>query len=336
MYFHFKEIRAYLKRHKHYPLHLFLDICTFLWWKVCGKKIAVITTGSGGVGDYLWIRNYLPLLRQRGYKVILIAMAHWKEIVESFDKDNVDIIRYFESCQSPKKIETLFFKLFKADVFLNFRIESMGTFVRSRKEYNNKGIPKDTFYEEKNNEVFSFFSPLPDRFQHRLPIIPLKEDFIPRPFAVFTERGNTQGSLSIEQSSAIVKCLTDKGYYVLLNGDKQRLATALDSTTFNKIIDGGQFTFPLYTWLVNKCSLVVTVNTSIYHFALQFEKPCVVISVNEYETIKLDAEEQEVVFNKELQKAFKNGTLMSYKKNSTAKLDDIESNRIVAAISRLV
>jgi ADP-heptose:LPS heptosyltransferase len=230
----------------------------------------------------------------------------------------------------------------------------MGTFVRSRKEYNNKGIPRDTFYEEKNNKVYSHFSPLPDGFKHTLPIIPPtrrrpqecgrnlqdqqdlahaseQEHIIPRPFAVVVERGNTQGSLSIEQTTAIVKCLTDKGYHILLNGDKQRLASVLDNSTFNNIIDGKEFSFPEYTWLVNECSLVVTVNTSIYHFALQLQKPCVVISANEYETIKLDAPNQKIVFNEELQEAFEKGNLMSYKKNNAKKLDDIECNRIVAA-----
>lgn len=334
MSFQIKEIIRYFKCHKHYLLHLFLDISKLCWWKSCRKRIAVITTGSGGVGDYLWIRNYMPLIRQKEYKVILIAMAHWKEIVETFDIGNVDIIRYFESCQSPKKIEKLFFKLFKADIFFNFRQESISDFVRYKTTYNNSGISKDTFYEEKNNSVFSRFSPLPNKFRHRLPIISPKEDEIPRPFAVFTERGNTQGTLSIEQSLTIIKCLTNKGYHIVFNGDLQCLMSVLDSKTTKMIIDGRKFSFPQYTYLINECVLVVTVNTSIYHFALQLEKPCVVISANEYETINLDASKQEIVFNDELQQAFDNGCLKSYKKNSSVKLLDIDINRLADAINK--
>lgn len=336
MSLHIKEIRGYLKRHKHYILHLIFDICKLFRWRICGKHIAVITTGSGGVGDYLWIRNYLPILHQQEYKVILISMAHWKIIVESFDKYNVDVIRYFESCQSPKRMETIVFNLFKADIFLNFRQVSMGTFVRTRKEYNDSNIPKDTFYEEKNNLVFSLFSPLPNGFKHTLPIIPPCKDNLKRPFAVVVDRGNTQGSLSIEQSFSIIKCLTDEGYHILLNGNMQRLTPKLDKKTLEMIIDGSQFSFPQYTYLVNECSLVVTVNTSLYHFALQLQKPCVVISANEYETIKLNNPNQEIVFNKELQKAFENGELLSYEKNHTVKLSDIECDRLLTAIRRLL
>lgn len=335
MPFQFKEIRGYLKRHKYYLPNLIRDILKLFWWRICGKRIAVITIGSGGVGDYLWIRNYMPLVKEQGYNVILIAMAHWKEIVETFDKENVDIIRYFESCLSPKRIETLFFKLFKADVFLNFRQISMGPYVRTNKEYNDSDIPKDTFYEEKNNIVFSQFTPLPDGIKHTLPIIPPSKDNLKRPFAILVERGNTQGSLSINQSLSIIKCLTSKGYHILINGDKERLAPVLDSNTLEMIADGSQFTFPQYTYLVNECSLVVTVNTSIYHFALQLQKACIVISANEYETIKLNAPKQIIVFNKDLQIAYEKGNLQSYRKKSANKIETIESKRIVDALNEI-
>lgn len=333
MSFQLKEIRGYLKRHNRYIPTLLRDICKLICWKNSRKKIAVITTGSGGVGDYLWIRNYMPLIRQQGYKVILIAMAHWKEIVETFDKDNIDIIRYFESCLTPKKIETIFFKLFKADIFFNFRIESMGNYVKYHKVFNNTGISKDEFYEEKNNLVFSKFTNLPKGFRHKMPIITPVNDKLPLPLAVFTERGNTQGSLSTQQSVAIVKTLKSKGYHILFNGDMQRLGAVIDTTTMEMIIDGSKYSFPQYTYLINKCAIVVTVNTSIYHFALQFNKPCVVISANEYETIKLDASKQIIIFNDELQRAYVNGGMKDYVKNDSIKLSDIECNRITVAIN---
>lgn len=336
MPFHYKELFGYLERHKNYIPNLILDVCKILWWRMCGKRIAVITTGSGGVGDYLWIRNYMPLIRQQGYKVILVAMAHWKEIVESFDNDNVDIIRYFESCLSPKKIETIFFKLFKADIYFNFRTKSMANVVRYKCIYDDNALPQDLFYEEKNNIVFSYFHTLPQSFCHQLPVIPPVNDKIKRPFAVVTERGNTQGSLSIEQTSSIVQCLTDKGYNILFYGDIKRLASIVDNSILEMIIDGSSLSFPHYTYLIKESSLVITVNTSIYHFALQLNKPCVVISANEYETIKLDATNQEIVFNNELQKAYENNALSTYVRNDKIKLENIECDQIKAAIIRIV
>ena len=141
MPFDINDIRAYLKRHQHYLAYFLRDIGKLLWWKICRKPIAVITTGSGGVGDYLWIRNYMPQLKQKGYQVILIAMAHWNEIVEPFDKGNYDTVRYFESCLSPRKIETFFFRIFKTDVYLNFRQRCISDFVRYREVYDDRNIP---------------------------------------------------------------------------------------------------------------------------------------------------------------------------------------------------
>lgn len=333
MPFKIKEISNYLNRHKYYLTHLYCDIFKLLWWKVCRKRIAVITTGSGGVGDYLWIRNYMPPVSQKGFKIVLIAMAHWKDIVETFDKSNANIIRYFESCQSPRKIETIFFKLFIADIYLNFRQKSISDFVKYKRTYNDSGLPNDLFYEEKNNQIFNQFAPLSERFRHTLPIIPLTKDTLPRPFVVFTERGNTQGSLSIEQSSAIVKCLAERGYNILLNGNIKRLKKVLNNKILEMIIDGSHFTFPQYTYLVNESTFVVTVNTSIYHFALQFAKPCVVISANEYETIKLDAANQKIIFDKKLQQAFENGDIKTYNKNESAKLSSIECSRLTNIIN---
>lgn len=335
----FSNLKQYQKRHKKYLFVMVKDFFLLMKWKLKKKKIAVITTGSGGVGDYLWIRNYFPIIHQNGYKVILIAMAHWSEIVESFDKDNIDIIRYFESCLSPKKIECLFFKLFKADVFLNFRKECMADVVKYNKTFNDKGLENDDrFYEKKNNDTFRLFHPLPNDFKHQLPIIEPpqeKKSILKKPYVVLVEGGNTQGILSDEQLISIAKHLTDNGYNILFNGNYSRICNLVNSSICTKIIDGSLFTFPQYTYIVNEASFIVTVNTSIYHFAVQLNKPSVVISCNEYHTLQCYKEDQQFVFNNSLQSAYNSHTLSDYTTDNAVTLADIDIESILKAIDNV-
>lgn len=331
---------AYLKRHPGYIVRLISDIFKMCWYKCTGEKILVITTGSGGIGDYLWIRSYYPLIHKKGYKIVLIAMAHWSEIVESFDGDDIDIIRYFESCLSPKKIECFFFNLFKSDVYLNFRKKCMAENVVNYKQtFNDKGLENDDrFYEEKNNNTFQLFTPLPYDFKHILPIIEPSQEtkkFLTKPYVVLVEGGNTQGKLTDNQLIAIIKHLIDNGYYILFNGDYKRISCIVDNKICSKIIDGSLFTFPQYTFVVNEASFIVTVNTSIYHFAVQLNKPCVAISCNEYHTLQRYKENQQLVFNNTLQSAYYSHTLSEYLIDDSVTLADIDINSIIKAIDNV-
>ena len=341
MVFSFKNLCGYLLRHPRFLTDTLADVFKLYRFKISRKKIAVITTGSGGIGDYLWIRNYMPLLRKDGYSVVLIAMSHWREFIECLDKENVDIVRYFESCQSPKKLETFFFKHFTADVFLNFRTASIGNYVKSKCEYSDIiFLGKPLFYEEKNNYVFSQYKSLPQGFKHKIPIIDPEHTLRSildshKPYVVLVEGGNTQGKLSDEQLKSVSHSILDHHYDIFFNGDTERLKSLLDTDDQQHLIDGRILPFVQHIYAVANSAFVVTVNTSIYHFALQLQKPCVVISANEYETIKLDAPKQLIIFNKDLQIAYEKGNLQSHKKNKDINLDTIESKRIVDAINEI-
>lgn len=334
MSFAFPELHNYLRRHKGFVSSIIRDILRVMGWKLCRKKIVVVTTGSGGVGDYLWIRNYFPIIRQNGYKVILVAMSHWKEIVEAFDKEETDVIRYLESCLSPRIIESLLFKLFKADVFLNFRKACMADIVRCKVEYNDADISSMLFYEEKNNATFSKFLPLPEGFKHLLPIIepPVKIDN----YILLVEGGNTQGRLSDEQLKEIINHLAKKKIFILYNGDYDHISSLLPPEIKDRLIDGRSYSFPQYTWLVANARFVVTVNTALYHFALQLNRPCVVISCNEYNTLKLHQPNQEYVFNNSLQEKYIINDLISYSSNTNDTLNSIDNKKIIAAIDRIM
>lgn len=332
-----RNLIAYLKRHPGYIVHLICDLFKLFWYKCTGRKILVITTGSGGIGDYLWIRSYYPLIHQKGYKIILIAMSHWSDIVESFDTKNVDIIRYFESCLSPKKIEKCFFQLFRCDIFINFCKECVSPFVRYQTQYTNtEDVGYNWFYEERNNYIYSKFSNLPKKFKHNIPVLEPTTDLkkkLTDPYVVLTEGGNTHGKLNDVQLKAIIQHLIKLNHNILYNGDIKRLKSIISREEIDRVIDGYQFPFHQYGYLVQQSVFVITVNTSIYHFALLLNKPCVIITPYEPRTVKINQENQVCVFNDTA-----DGNITGHPKERTNEekqilLNNTNTNRIINAIN---
>ena len=103
----------------------------------------------------------------------------------------------------------------------------------------------------------------------------------------------------------------------------------------SKIIDGSLFTFPQYTYIISEASFIVTVNTSIYHFAVQLNKPIVAISCNEHHTLQRYKDNQQLVFNNKLQSAYNNHTLSTYTTDYSVTLVDIDIESILKAIDNV-
>lgn len=326
-------------------------MCHIWWWRMLRQPIVVLTTESGGLGDYLWFRSYYGVIRDhfapKRCRIIVVGMQQWVPLVyewDSYHKTNhFDIYRSFETPDNPLKIESLFFHLFKADVYLDFRARHLNQLVKSKKNYFGQGFRETKqYYETANNALINRWFPLPDGFQHMPPLLPIadtkRKKLLQKPFVVVVEGGNTQGKLSDKQILAIVNHITSKGYNIFYNGDYKKLLSTIEpqpSTLNSQIIDGYQFSLKEYASVVAQSQFVVTVNTFIYHLAIQLRKPVVVISANEYESIKLDAKNQAIVFNKELQQAYENNTLNGYQPAEAVALKDIESDRIVKAIQQM-
>lgn len=344
-------LRQYLKKHPHYIGTFLKEICRVWWWRLCRQPIVVITTESGGLGDYLWFRSYYGVIRNhytpQKCRIIVIGMVQWDPFIYELDSDSnknhFDIYRAFESPDNPLKVEAAFFKLFHADVYVDFREKHLTNLVKSKEYYSGKGC-KDTreYYETANNKVISQWFTLPDDFRHRPPLLPIRDtsrsSAIEAPYVVVVEGGNTQGKLSKEQIQTIIKVVISQGYNIFFNGDYKKLSTNLTLDIKHQtsdIIDG--YTYPLkeYPTVVSKCQYVVTVNTFVYHLTIQLEKPCIVLSANEYESIKLDAPKQIILFNKELQQAYESNALNKYNFNDSVGLKDIENDRILDAIRRI-
>lgn len=345
-------LRLYLRNHPHYISRFFTDICRIGFWRFRRQPIVVLTTESGGLGDYIWFRNYYDAIREY-YKptqcrIIVIGMCQWTDFVNAIDrkpnKNHLDIYRAFETPDNPLKIEAFFFRLFKADVYIDFRERYLRNLVKTKKYYSGRGYRETKqFYETANNIVINEWFPLPKSFKHELPLVPIaaekRRTALENPYVVVVEKGNTQGSLSDKQTTLIVQTILSQGYNVFYNGNRNSLINSLTKKGIvfsqSNIIDG--YTYPLveYFTIISQCVYVVTVNTLIYHLAIQSNKPLVVISANEYESIDLKATNQIVVFNKELMEAYKEGSLYCYKANEEIKLKDIDCKCIEAAINQI-
>lgn len=350
--FNATSLLHYLKQHPHYVGKYLKDICLVWWWRLHRQPIIVLTTESGGLGDYLWFRSYYSAIREhyapKQCRIIVIGMCQWEPLVYGLDTNkqvnHFDIYCSFESPDHPLKIESFFFKLFRADVYVDFRIKNLQNMVKAKRHYFGEGFRETKqFYETANNRVINQWFPLPEDFQHKPPLLPIvdkgQREALDNPYIVVVEGGNTQGKLSEEQTLTIVKQILSQGYNIFFNGDYTHLINNLSKDgidiTSSQIIDG--YTYPLkeYPTVVSKCQYVVTVNTFVYHLALQLEKPCVVLSANEYESIKLDAPRQIILFNKELQQTCESHTLDSYKHIPSVSLQDIECERIKNAIDEI-
>lgn len=345
-------LQLYLRKHPHYVSKFVKEICKIWWWRLLGQPIVVLTTESGGLGDYFWFRSYYSVIREHyspeTCRIIVIGMCQWNPVVYDLDTEtqlnHFDIFRFLESPDNPLKIESSFFKLFKADVYVDFRTRHLKYMVKANKCYLGEGVVKSKqYYEEANNSLIGQWFSLPAGFKHTPPLLPIIDEYrrrkIEAPFVVFVERGNTQGRLSDEQTTCIVNQIQSHGYNIFFNGDYEHLVTVLKkqrlSNLIEYIIDGYAYPLKEYPTIVSQCRYIVTVNTLPYHIAIQLRKPCVVLSVNEYETIKLDAANQAILFNAELQESFRNNTIGEYQKKSTASLQDIDNRRIIEAIDRI-
>lgn len=349
--FNTKSLHQYFKQHPHYISNFLKDICLVWWWRIRRQPLVVITSESGGLGDYLWFRSYYNAIREhyspKQCRIVVVGMRQWEPLALGLDNDkqsnHFDIYRSFESPDHYLKIESLFFRLFKANVYLNFRARHLKYLVKAKECYFGLGFrDSKQYYELANNSVINQCFPLPDKFKHVPPLLPIadkkRDEALNKPFVVVVEGGNTQGKLSKEQIQTIIKAVISQGYNIFFNGDYKKLSTNLTLDIKHQtsdIIDG--YTYPLkeYPTVVSKCQYVVTVNTFVYHLAIQLEKPCVVLSANEYESIKLDAPKQIILFNNELQQAYKTHTLDDYTPIPSVSLQDIDCERIVNAISEI-
>lgn len=320
-----------------------LDICKVWLWRIRKFPIVVVTTESGGLGDYLWIRSHYSVIKSqyqdKPCKIIVAGMKHWTQFALDLDRDTIDIYREFESCDNPRKSEKFFFSLFKADVFLDFRAINQKHLVRSNSFVFGEGCARNkTFYRQANNSTFTQWKPLPEGFEHRMPLLLIRTPFFPKeqPYVVLVEKGNTQGGFNDTQLKSMADLLLSKGLSIFYNGNYHHFLSLIEERYHPFVINGYNYPLSEYGSVVNGSTLVITVNTFIYHIAVQLNKPCVVISVNEYASIDLQKENQIIVFNPTLQVAYHENRLSQYQPEPGASVASIDVDVIIGAINKML
>ena len=344
------ELRAYLRRHPHYVRHYLRDLLRVWRARLRGAPVVVLTTENEGMGGYLWVRSYFQLFKEQCAAqgqpciTILIGMAYWHELVEAYDLrrgGSLDIYRPFESCLAPRWVEASFFRLFRADVFVDFSTTRLGHLVRARRKALGMGFGRmGLFYEEANNATASQVVALPSGFRHSLPVLPIGHPRrlarLQHPYAVLVERGNSMGSLDAQQLATLALALMAKGWDVFYNGDLARLAPLLPAESQQRLINGMQYPIGEYAHVVAHAAMVVTVNTLIYHMAVQLGVPTVVISSDDYLTLRPCQPRQRIIYNEALQRAIDEGREAAYHYGDhRAPLSSIPVQRIIAAMEDL-
>ncbi len=344
MGFSYNSFINYLRRHPGYIPHFFCDLCRVYWRKVLGETIIVLTTESEGLGGYLWIRNYYKLIRDfytpKRCCIILAGMSGWSEFVSQVDANLIDVYRPFESCDQPKKMESLFFKFFTANVFINFRTILHPHLVKADKYIYGKGANiLHCFYEDANNETIQQLVSLPRNFKHTLPIFPItdaaRKKALEHPYVVVVERGNTQGAFSDTQLKSILTYISNMGYNIFFNGSIERVLQLNQKSVHTKIIDGYRYPIREYAYVMSHTVMVITPNTLMYHYAVQLNTPCIVVSVNEYATIKQNNPKQIAIYNPELAKSISIGKQEEYVPIPNISIPSINNKDILSAIQLL-
>lgn len=333
MSFSLSELRSYLKRHPRYLRRFAKDLLRLFRAKLQRKALVVLTTESEGLGGYLWARGYYDLIRdhyQGRCCIILLGMAGWEEFVRTVDSDQVDVFRPFESCDSHKLIERLFFKFFTADLYIDFRAICIPHLVRARRRILGPGYKAENcFYREANNHTISQLLTLPEGFRHHLPLHPVEADWMKESYVVLVEGGFTQGKLTDDQLLAVARDLLRRGYRIFFNGDIRRLP-------IEGVIDGYQYPLHQYATIISGCAFMLTPNTLLYHYAVQLDRPCIVLSANEYLTVDLAKRDQIIIFNSELETLYRQGLHPTYRPDPTIKISKFPPDRLVQAIDELI
>ena len=199
-------------------------ICSLIklcWYKISGKKLIVINEASG-LGDYLWVRSYFRIIKERSTdnRIIFLGTRRWADFAQTLDKNKVDIFFFFQNPYHPRYWELCLLKLFTYDVFINFRKdkplwEKLNNSIRANKIYpskppiNENTVGRGFYYPAHNDSIINQFLTLPPDFKHTLPVIhPASTKDIPhQPYILLALGGLTDGQFSLQQLIVLCRAL---------------------------------------------------------------------------------------------------------------------------------
>ena len=281
------------------------NLVSLFSYKLRGSKILIIQAAAG-LGDYLWIRNYLPLIKAdpqyKDYKLILCCTERWLDFAKEMDEKYIDIFLPFKSPYNPKYREKFPLLYIKFDILINFHTyyvwKNLNESIKSKRTFLIDIVPPDImkmFYDTRNNVFMSNIVQLPQNFQHTLPV----KKICDRPKVVtLALRGYSQGKLSMEQVEFIIKKLSSEfSHDILLLGEKSDFPTyeemlSRSPSLSKRLICGcGNFSQTELIDVIENSFFVITPDTSIFHMALQLKKDILCLSnfngVSHYDDTKV-------------------------------------------------
>ena len=272
-------------------IEIFVKLILF---KLLRKKL-ILVNEAAGLGDYLWVRNYLEKLKTdpyyKKYKLVLCATRRWLDFAKDMDSKYVDVFLPFNSPHNPKFKNFLPFYLFIFDIFIKFRASSklytkITNAARAKIIYTNDiALNKNLFYSNYDKLIVKQLAPPPEYdIQHKIPVVKtIDECYKKDDYCVLNLGGYYEGLLSIEQLVTIVKSINK--YFnikIIINGtDKQKY---LSDGVINSFPDSdniislcGELCTSQLPDLIKNAKFIITTNTSIWHFSIQLNKPHIVM-----------------------------------------------------------
>lgn len=343
-----QALRTYFKQHPHYFRHTGLATLKAFWWRLSKQKVAAVNA-TFGLGDYVWIRNYLYELKRNGYKVVLFVRTSMSDFVEQLDSSTVDaIIPFFLDGKPmpdpPHRLDLIPFKFLCADKYFDAGY-GWGNFIRksihAKNTYGANIIGTSLVLFKEFDDLFRPAINISPEFAQKLPILPIADKnrltALGKPYVVLVEKGS-QGRFSSDQISAMLAHFIDKGFNIFYNGDYKALCNSLPPQQVANIIDGYRYPLHEYMYVVKHAQLMVTPNTGLYHFATQLGCPCVVTSIRECLTLDLGNPIQRHLLDPKLNEAYHTrgiANLWPYEKYNFSQAD-FPIEQLIAAIDDLL
>lgn len=248
--------------------------------KIARKKIILIQVG-GGLGDYIQARGYFRAVKEYHKNAVLCAilLQRNENFALYYDSKYVDCFFIFVSPMFPRKKELAVLKMFKYDVFIDFfsHIQAFSELVsniRANKVYK-KEDNEEIFIKDGYKKIMSNIIDIKD-FKPNFDKIIKSKNLKDKDYILLVPKAYSAGSLSFEQVLSLVKYFASiKEEVMLLSADNEKpnifeLVHEKLNNEERKFLINGINTFETYELpdVVNNSKLVITPNTSIFHFAL--------------------------------------------------------------------
>lgn len=319
-----------------------INFLKLLYYKLSGKKIIIVNAASG-LGDYLYSRAYLKLLREqyKDYKIILLGTHRWKSFAICNDSNFVDCFYFLKFCKN----EHYELSFFNYDMHLQIcPWNAVNSLIKAKIQYAPEYPTGYSTYSERIFRLFKNLINIPNDFKYEFGYTKAKKT-LPQNYVLIAMSGFTHGTFTKKQLLKMIDYIVNKSeYFVLLIGFKndnnlfKEVYQDLSTKAKNRVINGcNVFKTEEITSLVKNCKFAICPNTSIHHFCYLLEKNCICASSNEITTIYINSPNIKYIFNKELQIMIDENRVNEYIPNENAeKISEFEIKDFIRHIDNFI